>query len=416
MTYKTRVVDAQINRYLKSFGGVVLEGPRGCGKTFSGLNAAHSSIRFDADPQLVETAEMTPSLLLRGDTPRLLDEWQLAPRIWNAVRNEIDTRQAKGQFILSGSARPSDEQTRHTGIGRLAFVRMRPMSLYEFGLSSGEISLGGLLSDFRQNRNTTIQAINPLDYETLAAAACLSCWPSMLGMQVDDGLEYSAQQINHICREHEANSPSAAMRINRLFTALARRTSEPEVLTKLAAEVGSGSPVKPETVRNDLDALQRVFIYEPLFPWAVALRSRSRLATTPTIHFADPGLGLAARGASVEKLLLQPEFFGQIFESMAVRDLRIYAQESGGQVFYYHDHSGLEVDIILEFRDCWAALEVKLGAKAIPSAEANLRKLAQRVDADVAGKPAFLAILTNTPAAYTLNSGIHIIPLATLGP
>lgn len=414
MAYKNRIVEKQANRYLQAAGGIVLEGPRGCGKTSTAKQLAKSAISLDESPETARAAQLSPQSIMGGDTPRLIDEWQLAPNIWNAVRHEIDSRQEPGQFILSGSATPADDITRHTGIGRLAYVRMRPMTLCESTSTAPQISLSALLEAFRAGEALQIAGQNPFTYEDLAELLARSGWPQALDKDFSAAVDVSRLQVEHIVREQGAQGVRRE-RTRRLLRALARRIGQPEVLARLAAELSGNDPLVPETVRLLLDRLEAIFMYEPLAAWSPALRSRSRVTTKPVIHFADPALALAVLRARPERLVLQPEFFGQLFESMVVRDLRVFAQHSAGEVFFYRDNTGLEVDAVLDFGDCWAGVEVKLGGDEVPKAEQNLLRFAERVDVDVVGKPAFLAVVTATQFAYTLESGVHVIPLPCLG-
>jgi predicted AAA+ superfamily ATPase len=395
-------------------GGVVIEGARACGKTSTGLRHCRSSVRLDSAPQAVELANLDPVSLLEGDTPRLVDEWQLAPSLWNVIRHEIDDRQRKGQFILSGSATPPDDIRRHSGAGRFGRVRMRTLTLSERGDSSGDVSFaalssGGSLSGVR----------SPLSYKALAEAAMLGGWPVLLDASVEDAIDYNSAYIDDIC---SSDIPTATgirrdpVRLRRLLASLARTISGEISPKTLVADVSDdGASLDRGTVRGYLDALTRVFVLEELPAWSVALRSRTRLRQGAKAHLADPALACAALGASPARLAANPEYFGQVFEAMAIHDIRVYAEAQRGRVYHYRDESGLEVDAVVEYPGAWAALEIKLGSAEIPKAEANLLRLRDgRVDTAVVGEPSFLAIVTGTEAGYTLPSGVHVLPLAAL--
>lgn len=427
MTYKTRVVDQLIGDRLRIVGGVVLEGVRGCGKTSTGLQNASSSIRLDALAQAQIIAEQQPELILEGPNPRLIDEWQLAPAIWNHLRHTIDAREGKGQFILSGSATPDDDITRHTGAGRFIRIRMRPMSLWEYGASSGEVSLrelhksGGHTKVLYDNdkvvalRGTTVSAHSPQSYLDLAHLTVRGGLPETLDLTDQDAADFNAgylQNVAHTRLTEAAFTSRLEQTLEDLLGSLVRRTASNEVYKAIAKDLTR--PNSAETVTKYLDVLQSIFLYEPLPPWSVSLRSKSRLAAARKICFADPALPLAALGIDGERLALQPDFFGQVFEAMVVRDLRVYAEADRGRVFHYQDNTGLEVDAIIDYRNTWAGVEVKLGSQEIPKAEANLLRLANKVDFERGGQPAFLAIVTATEYAYTLPSGVHVIPLACL--
>lgn len=412
MAYRARYIERIVNRRLAVMGGVLLEGARGCGKTSTGRQLSASEVYLD-DPQMARLAQLDPQLVLEGARPRLLDEWQLAPGLWNAVRRAVDRADKPGSFILSGSAAPSDDATRHTGIGRVSLVRMRPMTLAERGASSGDIRWTDLLDGMQ-----SIGAISPLTYRDLAREAVVGGWPALLDVTADVAGDYSRDYLEHLARRQgpaeEIASGPARQRIARLLRVVARRSAQEENLAALAKEVGREGSTTPRTIRADLDYLQQVFAYEPLPAWSVMLRSRARVMVSPAMHLVDPSLAVAALGSGDDRLARQPEFFGQIFESMAVRDLRVLTEASGGHLFRYRDNTGLEVDAIADFGNSWAAVEVKLGASEIAKAEANLLRLRDKVDLDCAGQPAFLAVVTGTETAYTLPSGIHVIPLACL--
>lgn len=398
-------------------GAVLIEGPRACGKTSTALQQAASSLRLDRSPEALQLADLDPGSLLQGETPRLIDEWQLAPSLWNVIRHEIDMRQDRGQFILSGSARPIEDLTRHSGAGRFGRLRMRPMSLAESGQSSRVVSLSGLAE------TTSVSAKSDLTYMDLAEAAVRGGWPGLLGASTRQAILFNRSYVDDICR---ADVPAAAgvrhdaARLRRLVEAVARHVAGEATLQGLATDVsGDGVPVDPKTIGIYLDALRLVFGLDDLPAWSVALRSRSRLRSMPKFHLADPALACAVLGIGPDRLAKDPEFFGQIFESMVIRDLRALAAAEFASVYHYRDNTGLEVDAILEYPESgrWAACEVKLGASRIPDAERNLLKLRdERVDGARVGTPGFLAVITGTEFAYTLPSGVHVIPLGVLGP
>ncbi|MDO5671404.1 MAG: DUF4143 domain-containing protein [Actinomycetaceae bacterium] len=440
--YLERCVDKNVEDTLGVMGAVLLQGCRACGKTSTGLHHAQSDVRFDESPQMIELAELNPGQVLQGETPRLIDEWQLAPRIWNAMRHEVDRRQAKGQFILSGSALPADDVTRHSGAGRVARIHMRPMSLAESGSSSGVVSLRklfygqggeygegtGLMVDGMQGEfqpphqhQNKVSARSDLGYEDIAQAACFGGWPALIGATQADVRIYLQSYIDELTHTDIPTATTTThkpRRLLRLMQAIARNIATEVAVSTLAAEVGhDGANTTPATARDYMDAMSQVFILEEQPAWATHLRSRSRLRQTAKLHFVDPSLACAVLGVEASRLSADPEYFGFVFESMVVRDLRIYASGFGGQVFHYRDNTGLEIDAIIETWDGrWAGIEVKLGANRVAQGEAALLKLArERVDITRIGEPAFLAVITGSEYAYTLPSGVHVIPLATLG-
>lgn len=415
MTYLSRTIDARVERLLGALGGVVLEGPRACGKTSTGLRHARSSIRLDASPAAVELAELDPASLLQGDTPRLVDEWQLAPSIWNVIRHEIDDRRSPGQFILSGSARPPDDVRRHSGAGRFGRARMRPMSLSESQRSSSLVSLGDLTDG-----ESLTGVRSSLTYRDLAAEAVRGGWPTLVNAAIDDARDFNASYLSDITATELKLATGVRhdpVRVRRLLASLGRNIATETTLASLTADVAAdGSPIDRNTIRTYLDALTAIFAFEEQPAWSVSLRSRTRLRGQPKLHLSDPALACAALQLSPERLAGDPEYFGQVFEAMAVRDLHVFLDGDGGHLYHYRDESGLEVDAILEFGGGgWAAAEVKLGATKIPEAEANLLKLRdERVNLDRVGRPRFLAVITGTEYGYTLPSGIHVVPLGAL--
>lgn len=396
-------------------GAVLIEGARGCGKTSTGLEHSRSSLRLDSSPQLIELASLNPAQLLKGESPRLIDEWQLAPTLWNVIRHEIDDRQLRGQFILSGSATPPDDVTRHSGAGRFARLRMRPMSLAESQRSTSEVSLATLTNDVR------VSGTSRLSYADLAVEAVRGGWPALLTATPSDAVTFNRSYCDDLCSSDIQLATGVrhdSVRMRRLLGSVSRNIAGEATLENLARDVSAdGGHLNPETVRTYLDALTRVFALEELPAWSVALRSRSRLRTSPKLHLADPALACAALGVGAERLAGDPEFFGQVFEAMVIRDLRALASAELGRVYHYRDNTGLEVDAVLEYPDGrWAAIEVKLGSSRISDAEKSLLTLRDsRVDVNRTGSPTYLAIVTGTQYAYTLPTGVHVIPLGVLG-
>lgn len=414
MDYVERIADRVLSTQLASMGAVLVEGPRGCGKTTTGLQQARSSVRLDRSPSAVRLADLDPQELLRGDTPRLIDEWQLAPALWNVIRQEVDDRQQRGQFILSGSATPADDVTRHSGAGRFARLRMGTMSLAESRHSSRQVSLSALPSMGK------VSGTSPLGYRDVAEYAVRGGWPALLDASTQQAMVFNRAYCDDLCSAEIAAVSGTRHdpgRLRRLLQSIARNVASEATLRSLASDVGGGENiVDPKTISAYLDAFRRVFAVDELPAWSVALRSRSRLRTSPKLHLADPSLACAALGVGPDRLAKDPEYFGQVFESMVVRDLRALAGAGFGRVCHYRDNTGLEVDVIIEYPDgTWAAAEAKLGSSRIDDAERNLLTLRdQRIDVERVGRPAFLAVITATEYAYTLPSGVHVIPLPVL--
>lgn len=413
MIYIPRAVDTSLKLGLESIGAVLLEGPRACGKTETGLHVSESDIRLD-QAKSRQLAELSPELVLQGATPRLIDEWQVVPQIWNEVRREIDARKQPGQFVLSGSASPADDKTRHTGAGRFSRIRMRPFTLGEMAPSSTAVTLEDL------STATTLEvSLSEFSCRDLAEAAVRGGWPGTLHASLRASMRFARDYIENI--EHadlsQLGTDFAPERVRRLLRSVARNVASEAAATTLSQDISAdGGSTSPATVRKYLEALSRIFVLEELPAWSGSLRSKSRLRTAPRLNFCDPSLACAALQVSPEALAQDPEFFGQVFESMAVRDLRTYAEQLDASCFAYRDETNLEIDMLLEFYDgSWAGFEVKLGEseRVLQQAERNLLRLAQK---RMKTPPKFLAIITGGEKKFTLPSGIHVVPLALLNP
>lgn len=416
LTYSPRVVDQELRDRLESSGAVLIEGPKACGKTETARQAAASEVRLDVDERALAAAALDPGLILAGDTPRLIDEWQVEPRVWNHVRRAVDDRRKPGQFILAGSAVPADDATRHSGAGRFSRLRMRPMSLYESGLSDGSISLRDLMD------GGNARSSNSVGLAEIAEAAVRGGWPALQKMPVDTAMkgvadylgEVSRTDINRIDGVHR--DPA---RVHRLLRSLARNVATHVTTTTLAADSADGGdePLKRQTVSEYLSALERLFVIEDQLPWEPHLRSRSILRKSPKRHFVDPSLAAAALRADPAALLRDLNLFGFLFESLVVRDLRVYAQPLRGEVRQFRDNKGLEIDAIIDSDAGWAAFEVKLGApEAIEEAAANLLKFAGEVDTNRCGEPSALGVIVAGGYGYVREDGVQVIPITALGP
>ena len=414
--YRNRVVDAEVPVALRSARAVLIEGPKGCGKTWTGQHFAQSEMFVEERPDLWDIAPSVPGLFLDGATPRLLDEWQRVPDLWHLVRAACDRRGLPGQFILTGSAVPADELTRHSGAGRISRVRMRPMALWEAGLSTGAVSLRALLEG-----QGVSGAEAPVDVPGLVDAACRGGWPQLIDTPVAEARRFTRDYLNDICRVDVSavdgirRSPTGVMR---LLRSLARNIATTAGLTKLAKDTRAGVPPDRTTVRTYVDVLSRLFVVEDLPAWNTHLRSSAGLIKSPKRHFVDPSLAAAALGAGPQRYLDDLRAFGFLFESMAVRDLRIYAQVSDASVYHYRDTYGLEADAVIETVDGrWIAVEVKLGGTAsIDNAAAALLKLKNRVSAERAAMLARMLVITGGRYCYERPDGVAVVPLACLGP
>jgi len=416
-TYKSRVVDKELAERLESVGAVLIEGPKACGKTETARQLAASEVLLDVDQNARAAVALNPALVLDGETPRLIDEWQVEPAIWNHIRRAVDDRDEPGQFILSGSAVPADDVTRHSGAGRISRLRMRPMSLAESGLSSGEISLKALLE-----RSPAEAAESQVGIDDLAVEIARGGWPGFRNRTLKASMDGVRDYLGEVTRT-DINRVDGVRRdprrVERLIASLARNVATTSSVSTLARDSSSGNeePLKDQTVTEYLSSLERLFVVENQPPWEAHLRSRSRLRQAPKRHFVDPSLAVAALGAEPRALLRDLNLLGFLFESLAVRDLRIYAQTIRGEVKHYRDSSGLEVDAIVESAEGWAALEIKLGGPAaIDDAAASLLKFAETVDTTKSGEPKFLAVVVATGYGYVRADGVQVVPLVHLAP
>lgn len=416
MHYRPRVVDTQLAESLRTSGAVLVEGPKACGKTETSKRVAATVTYLDTDMQARAAISIDPSLVLRGTPPHLLDEWQEFPELWNHIRRAVDAAQEPGRFILTGSSIPVDDVRRHSGAGRFARLRMRPMSLYEAGHSTGDISLAALLHG-EPPRSPGAD----LPVPRLADIAVAGGWPARHGAPVPAAAAYVREYVALTC---EVDVPRVGgprrdpNRVRRLMTSLARNiATEAPVATLSADTAGQDAAIDRTTVSDYLDVLESLLLIEDQPPWAPHLRSSSVLRKSPKRHFADPSLALATLGAGPERLLADLNYFGFVFESLVVRDLRVLAGPLHGEVLHYRDSSGLEVDAVVVLPDgTWGAFEVKLGVGHVEQAATSLRKFAATVDQRKSGPPAVLGVITPGGYGYRREDGVDVVPLAALAP
>ena len=420
--YHARIGDAELARRLASAGAVLIEGPRACGKTETARQLAASEVLLDVDDNARSAVEVDPALVLAGDTPRLIDEWQLAPALWNHIRRAVDrgvrSGTGSGQFILTGSMAPADDITRHTGAGRISRLRLRTMTLQETGVSSGAVSLRDLL------RGGFEGCANPgLPLRELVVQLCRGGWPGDLHRS---DAACQAARIDYLeeIRRADISRVDGTQRdpenVGRVLRSLARNLATTVSARTIAADAGGADgPLDGDTVRGYLDALRRLMVYEEQPAWAPHLRSRSLLRRAPKRHFVDPSLAAAALGATPERLLadLELELLGCLFESLVYRELAVYSRASDAAVYHYRDNTGLEVDAVVEDRrGDWCAFEVKLGAGQIAAAARALLKFRDRVDAEHSGPPRTLGVIVSSGYGYRRPDGVAVIPIAALGP
>ena len=414
--YIIRISDRLLKSMLESTGAVLVEGAKWCGKTQSSLQLANSVVYMqdpDEGPGYLAIADTKPSLLLEGETPLLLDEWQMAPVIWDAVRFAVDKRGLMGQFILTGSATPSDNETSHSGTGRIARMLMRPMSLFESNESNGSISLKDLFDG-----KADIAAKSTLTIEQLAHAICRGGWPAAVisGKQspqiamnyVDAVINLDVQRVDGVEKDPE--------RVRVLLQSLARNISTMATARTIMDDMQvNESSITDKTLGSYLNALRRIFVVEDVPAWQPSLRSKTAIRTSHKRQFVDPSIATAVMRTNAKGILQDFETFGFLFESLCTRDLRIYAQAVDGGVFHYRDKSELESDLVIKLHDGrWAAVEVKLGMKQIEEAAANLIKLQQKIDTVKMNHPSFLMVLTGGQVAYKRADGVLVVPIGCL--
>lgn len=414
-SYIPRVVDAELANRLTSAGAVVIEGPKAVGKTATARQSAKSEVLLDVDSSARELVGIDAEYVLRGDTPRLIDEWQLEPEIWNHIRRAVDSRRLSGQFILTGSSVPPEDHVRHTGAGRFSLLRMRPMSLFEAGKSSGELSLSDLMSGITPRGTSPDMGITDL-----IDLVVIGGWPAQQGLAVADAARAARDyltQISEVDVSQVAGGRRDQRRVRALIRSLARNVAAEVSETKLAADAGGDRPLARDTVIDYLGLLERLLIIEDQPAWHPHLRSRAQLRTSPKRHFVDPSLAVAGLGASPKQLLADLNTFGFMFESLVVRDLRIFAQALDGQVFHYRDNKGREVDAIVTLADGrWGAFEIKLGQDRVGEGAETLLRFAKAIDTGKSGEPAVLGVITSQRYAYRREDGVAVIPIGALGP
>ena len=413
--YGERLLDGKIEKKLKSTGGILLKGVRFCGKTTTALHHAASSVRFDKSEMLREQAALAPQIVLQGETPRVLDEWQLVPSIWNAVRAEIDERAAKGQFILTGSASPSDDLSAHTGAGRIARLTLRTMSLSESNDSIKAVKFNELFSN--KTEIGGFGGVELIDYANLIVRGGM---PALVSETPEIAHEAMIDYVENIAYVDMRTllAPPTPERIAALIRSLSRNISTEASLEKLASETGFSdkSAMAVSSVRKYLDQLSEIFVLEELPAWKTHIRSSVQQRVKPKWHFVDTSIAIAALRILPSGLLNDFDSLGLFFESMAIRDLRIYADTLDGKVYHYRDSSGLEVDAIVELpNEAWAAFEIKLGStKSIDEAAENLQKLLNRLTPEKAAQCTSLNVLIAGNSSYTRKDGINVISLGHL--
>ena len=420
--YKNRVIDRLLADKLEAMGAVLIEGPKYCGKTTTGEQQARS-VLYMADPEIKDRnltmASTNIKRLLAGDTPRLIDEWQIAPKLWDAIRFEVDHRGEDGQFMLTGSAAPaSTSEIFHSGTGRFGWIKMLTMSLWESGDSTGDVSLGGLFSSENE-----VDGTSNLEIRRIAFLVCRGGWPkASLKTNESAALIEAREYVESVCRNDISRVDDVqrnAELTRRLMRSYSRHQGAQVSVATILADIKSNeaSDTTEATVASYINALKRIFVIEDMAAWNPNLRSKTAIRSSDTRYFTDPSIAAAALGLGPDDLLDDPNTFGLLFETMAVRDLRVYAEALDGQVCHYRDKNGLECDAIVHLRNGrYGLIEIKLGGDNLIEAGATtLKKLASKIDTDKMKSPSFMMVLTAIGEyAYRRLDGVLVVPIGCL--
>lgn len=420
--YRKRIADILLEEKLEAMGAVLIEGPKACGKTTTAEQHAKSILYMD-DPaniqQNLQLAETNIKRLLQGDTPRLIDEWQIAPQIWDAVRFEVDHRGADGLFMLTGSAVPADtSKIHHTGTGRFAWLTMRPMTLWESDESTGEVSLGELFAHPEH-----IDGASRLKIEDIAFAICRGGWPKSLSKKREKAaLQQAMEYFEAITRSDISRVDGVErdeQRAKRLMRSYARLQGAMASIPTIVEDMKANDPenMSDETVASYIKALKKIFVIEDMPAWNPNLRSKTAIRTGDTRYFVDPSIATAALGIGTSDLLNDPETMGLFFETLCVRDLRVYAEANDGNVFHYRDKNGLECDAVVHLRNgSYGLIEIKLGGDTrIEEGASNLLSLAKKIDTTRMKEPSFMMVLTAVGQyAYKRKDGVMVVPVSCL--
>lgn len=416
MLYKNRISDIELIRKLNASGAVLIRGPKACGKTVSAKQLARSILNVDRDENVAALIHTAPKRLLVGDTPRLIDEWQVQPVLWDYIRHEIDERQKNAQFILTGSSNPEESTNMHSGAGRFTILEMRTMSWQELGFSSGVISLANL---FKGQKIDVVD--QPTDIDFIIERLIIGGFPTLLNKTIEQASDLNRAYVEllaEIDMSRVSNIKRDPNKVKSLLRSLARNTATMVDITSLERDIleKENAGITRPTIYDYLDTLNRLMIIEDQPAWNTHIRSSHALRKSPKRHFTDVSLAVAALGVDANSLINDLNFTGFLFESLVTHELRIYGQANDAKVYHYHDSSGLEVDsIVQKYNGDWCAFEIKLGTGQINEAAAALTKFASTLDTNKAKPPTSLNIITGTGISYTRADGINVISLASLG-
>ena len=417
MKYLPRVVDSEIDELMEIMGAVLIEGCKWCGKSTTGSYHAKSIIEFqnpDKKQEYDEIKNTKPSLFLKGEKPRMFDEWQMYPVVWDSIRTDVDHSRLKGQYILTGSAKPSEGEIMHTGTGRISRVLMRPMSLFESGESTGEVSFNDILE------GKDISGVSNLSLEDIASIIIRGGWPASIEVKSDAKYRFAQEYVKSLIHEEIKkvdNVERNPEKMRNVLRSLARNISTPVSNTTLENNVKNSFDdyISRPTLADYLNTLEKLFVIEDVNVTNLNFRSKYAIRTRPKKYFVDPSIATAILEMKPNDLIKDLNTFGFMFESLCIRDLKIYTQHYGGDITFYRDEKDFEIDAILRTSSGkWGAIEIKLGAGYIDLAANNLLKFKNRVDIKKCGEPSFLMVLTGANYSYKRDDGVYVVSIGTL--
>lgn len=417
MKYLPRIVDSEIDELMEIMGAVLIEGCKWCGKSTTGSYHAKSIIEFqnpDRKQEYDEIRNTKPSLFLNGEKPRMFDEWQMYPVVWDSIRTDVDHSGKKGQYLLTGSAKPSEGETMHTGTGRISRVLMRPMSLYESGESTGEVSFNDILE------GKDIAGVSKLSLEDIASIIVRGGWPASIEVKSDAKYRFAKEYVKSLIHEEVKKVDGIERnpeKMQNVLRSLARNISTSVSNSTIEGDVKNNfdDDISRPTLTDYLNTLEKLFVIEDINATNLNFRSKYALRTKPKKYFVDPSIATAILEMKPNDLIKDLNTFGLMFESLCMRDLKIYTQSYGGDITFYRDEKDFEVDAILRTSSGkWGAIEIKLGAGYIDEAANNLLKFKDRVNIEKCGEPSFLVVLTGADYSYKRDDGVYVVSIGTL--
>ena len=417
MEYLPRVVDKEIDELMEIMGAVLIEGCKWCGKSTTGFHHAKSIIEFqnpDRKQEYDKIKNTKPSLFLNGEKPRMFDEWQMYPVVWDSIRTDVDHTGLKGQYILTGSAKPSEGETMHTGTGRISRVLMRPMSLFESKESTGEVSFSDILD------GKDISGVSQLSLEDLASIIVRGGWPASIEIKSDAKYRFAKEYVKSLIHEEVKKVDGVERnpeKMQNVLRSLARNISTQVSNSTIEDDVRNSfdDDISRPTLTDYLNTLEKLFVIEDVNATNLNFRSKYAIRTKPKKYFVDPSIATAILDIKPKDLINDLNTFGFMFESLCIRDLKIYTESFGGDITFYRDEKDFEVDAILRTSSGkWGAIEIKLGAGYIDEAANNLLKFKDRVDIKKCGEPSFLMVLTGTDYSYKREDGVYVVSIGTL--